>query len=182
MKANALDTKNDHLPKKYSIIIILRYNNDKENEMKIRIEIVDELEEDEITIKCKEITKDIQVIQKYLKNHNSIKKQIIFFKNNKEYYFPLDHIIFFETQSDEVFAHTFENAYKVKYRLYELENELPESFIRVSKSTILNVQHIYSIQKNIAASSKVVFRHSHKEVYVSRMYYKALKFKLQERR
>ncbi|MDQ0359538.1 LytTR family DNA-binding domain-containing protein [Breznakia pachnodae] len=149
--------------------------------MKILIEIVDDLDEEVVVIKCKEITKDIQMIQKHILNQNSSKKQMVFYKNNEEYYFPIEHIIFFETDGDEVFAHTVDDAYKVKYRLYELEKDLPDTFLRISKSTIINVQQVYSIQKNIAASSRVQFRHSHKEVYVSRMYYKALRFKLQER-
>ena len=39
---------------------------------------------------------------------------------------------------------------------------LPINFIRVSKSTILNVDHIFSIEKNLTASSIVQFNKTHK--------------------
>ncbi len=89
--------------------------------------------------------------------------------------------MFFETSADGVYAHTKNDAYVVKLRLYELEKELPDSFMRVSKSTIINLSKIMSLQKNITSSSLVRFMNSVKEVYVSRMYYKELKLRLHER-
>ena len=59
---------------------------------------------------------------------------------------------------------------------------LPGFFMRVSKSTILNINGIYAITKNITASSIVQFERSHKQVFVSRNYYKALKQRLEEKR
>lgn len=70
----------------------------------------------------------------------------------------------------------------IKYRLYELEEILPKYFVRVSKSTILNVNQVYSIDKNITSSSIIKFSKSYKQVYVSRNYYKILKQRLEERR
>lgn len=54
--------------------------------------------------------------------------------------------------------------------------------MRVSKSTILNLNHIYSITKNLTASSIVEFINTHKQVYISRYYYKPLKCRLEEKR
>ena len=73
-------------------------------------------------------------------------------------------------------------VYEVKYKLYELEGILPNNFMRVSKSTILNVNYIYSITRNLTSSSLVEFKNTHKKVYVSRYYYKPLKIKLSEMR
>lgn len=72
--------------------------------------------------------------------------------------------------------------YQTRYKLYELEELLPGQFMRVSKSAILNTSHVYSITKNLSSSSVVQFRNTHKQVYVSRMYYKPLKCKLEEKR
>ena len=54
--------------------------------------------------------------------------------------------------------------------------------MRVSKSTIVNLDHIYSITKNITSSSIVEFAGCHKQIYVSRNYYKALIARLDEKR
>ncbi|MEG0578156.1 MAG: LytTR family DNA-binding domain-containing protein, partial [Bacilli bacterium] len=72
-------------------------------------------------------------------------------------------------------AHTIDNAYQVKYKLYELEEILTNNFMRVSKSTIVNIDYIYSIERNITSSSIVEFQNTHKKVYVSRYYYWTVK-------
>ena len=72
--------------------------------------------------------------------------------------------------------------YETQYRLYELEEILPRYFMRVSKSTIVNLNQIYSITRNITASSLVEFYGTIKKVYVSRNYYKALIDRMGEKR
>lgn len=150
--------------------------------MKIRIEVDREIQEDEVIIRCKQLNDDVTNIQKALTDILSKKAQIIFYKNNSEYYIPLSEILFFETEESSISAHTIDNIYQVKYKLYELEDILPNNFMRVSKSTILNIDYIYSITKNLTSSSIVEFQNTHKKVYVSRHYYKLLKFKLLEKR
>lgn len=149
--------------------------------MKVRIEIDDSLEEDEVTIKCKELNQTIKKVQQSISNISQMPK-LIFYKNDIEYYLNLNDILFFETSENSVEAHTEKEIYKIKYRLYELEEILPNNFVRVSKSTILNVNQIYSINRNLTSSSLVQFYKSYKQVYVSRNYNKILKQRLEERR
>lgn len=108
--------------------------------------------------------------------------EIRLYRGNTEYYLTLDEILFFETDSDGINAHTRDNIYQTKYKLYELEELLPGSFMRISKSAIVNTSHIYSISRNLTASSVVAFADTHKQVYVSRYYYKPLINKLEEKR
>ena len=143
--------------------------------MRIRIEICDE---EEIIIKCKNIDERIINIQKFLENNEN---KIELIKNDREYYVDLNDIIFFETDGNLVNAHTKDQIFKTKYKLYELENILPNFFLRVSKSSILNLNHIYAINYNITSSSVVEFNNSHKTVYVSRLYYKVLKNRMKGR-
>ncbi|MGL5348884.1 MAG: LytTR family DNA-binding domain-containing protein [Peptostreptococcaceae bacterium] len=150
--------------------------------MKIRIEIDEKIKEDEVIIKCSQLNDEINKIQNVLKEILSQKTSMVFYKDNIEYFISLEEILFFETEGSFIFAHTIDNVYQVKYKLYELEEILPNNFMRVSKSTILNVDYIYSITRNLTASSIVEFQHTHKTVYVSRNYYKPLKFKLLEKR
>lgn len=149
--------------------------------MKLRIEIDETAEEDEVVIRCKALTGTVRRMQQVLTEFAQT-PDITFFKDNTEYFPDVNEILFFETSGTIIAAHTADNVFTVKAKLYELERTLPLSFIRVSKSTILNVSHIYSIEKNITASSIVQFSRSHKQVYVSRNYYKVLKQRLDERR
>lgn len=150
--------------------------------MKIRIEVDEKIEEDEIIIRCRKLNNEISNIQEMLANELASKMKITFYKNDVEYYISLSDILFFETDETNINAHTIDNMYKVKYKLYELEEILPNNFMRVSKSTILNIDYIYSITRSLTSSSMVEFQHTHKKVYVSRHYYKALKFKVLEKR
>ena len=116
-------------------------------EMKVKIEIEEALEEDEVLIRCHGLTEEIAMIQKAVLEIAGAKQKFVFYKGNTEYYLVLDDILFFETDEKGISAHTRTDIYQSKYRLYELENILPGFFIRVSKSTILNINHIYSIDR-----------------------------------
>lgn len=147
--------------------------------LKIRVELDDSITEEEVIIRCRELTPEIVGLQKAISEQGE-KFSLSFFKDNIEYFFSIDSILFFETSDRSVDAHTASDVFQIKYKLYELENLLPKSFIRVSKSTILNVSRIYSIDKNITSSSLVSFEGTHKQIYVSRSYFKALKKRLDE--
>ena len=59
---------------------------------------------------------------------------------------------------------------------------LPATFIRVSKSCILNVSRISYVNRNLTGASEVGFEKTNKKVFVSRIYFKILKERLQEMR
>ena len=150
--------------------------------MKIRIEIDENLIEDEVVIHCAGITDEVTKVQKAISEVVNASQKLVFYKEATEYYLELDEILFFETDESGISAHTKKEVYQTKYKLYELEDLLPGFFMRVSKSTILNTRHIYSINRNLTASSVVAFNGTHKQVYVSRYYYKPLISKLEEKR
>lgn len=149
--------------------------------MKIHIEVVDDLTEDEVLIRCGRVDDTIQKIHQYILEQSSSNAKITFYKENQEFYFSLDEVLFFETDGEYVYAHTKDDAYRIKHRLYELESLLPRNFVRASKSTIINSAQVYSISRNLTASSLVQFIGSHKQVYVSRRYYQDLRQRISER-
>ena len=150
--------------------------------MKIKIEIDENLPEDEVLIRCRGLTEQVTEIQKAVSEVVNTSQRFVFYRGNTEYYLALDEILFFETDGDGINAHTRDNIYQTKYKLYELEDLLPGCFMRISKSSIVNTNHIYSISRNLTASSVVAFAGTHKQVYVSRYYYKPLVNKLEEKR
>lgn len=149
--------------------------------MKVRIEIDDSVTEDEVVIRCRSFDSNTARIQQALSELTE-KSDLSFFKDNTEYFMPIDMILYFETSPTGIDAHTRDDVFTIKKKLYELEEMLPRSFMRVSKSAILNLNKVYSVEKNITASSLVRFMGTDKIVYVSRIYYKAMKQRLDERR
>ena len=155
--------------------------------MKIRIEMDSSLTEDEVTIRCGHISDDINSICRFIDNisisgNSEPCKSLQCSKGNTEYHILVSNVLFFETDANGVYAHTISDAFKTKFRLYELENILPKSFVRVSKSSIVNVDCILSIDRNITASSLIHFSKTHKQIYASRLYFKDLRNRLNERR
>lgn len=150
--------------------------------MKIIIEIDEKIDENVLLIKCKELDEKVLTIKNTIIEQLALKEQIKAYQQDIEYYLNVEDILFFETSDKLVYAHTNDKMFLVKEKLFELEDKLPNYFCRISKSAIININQIYSIKKNISASSLVQFRKSHKKVYVSRFYFKSLKMKLDEKR
>lgn len=147
--------------------------------MKFHIEISDDVAEAEVIVRCGRVDETISKLQEYILSLSAPK--LTFFKGTQEYYLPLEDILFFETSGEQVFSHTAGDAFKVKHRLYELEELLPRTFVRAAKGTIVNTQRIYAISRNLTSSSQISFIGTNKHIYVSRHYYKALKEKIDER-
>ena len=145
------------------------------NNFKVKIEIDEQLNESEVVIRCGKVDEDVLKLQNLLSSAAGQKEPIVFYKDETEFFLPLDNVLFFETDGGCIRAHTADDEFDVKYKLYELEERLPRSFVRVSKSAILNARMVYSITKNLTGASKVEFRNTHKIVYCSRNYYKTLK-------
>lgn len=149
--------------------------------MKIRIEIVDGLPEEEVVIRCAAVDESVLALQKRL-SEQAQAEPIVFYKDNQEFFFPLADVLFFETEGEAVYAHTAADAYRIKHRLYELEGLLPRAFLRAAKSTIVNTAKVYSVTRDLTASSLVEFAGTHKKVYASRRYWRALRERLSERK
>lgn len=151
--------------------------------MKVRIEINENMnDEDEVIIHCSKLDERVQKVYDTVMDIAKGSRHLMLYKDNVDFYIPLDSILFFETSDNCISAHTVDRVYETTYRLYELEELLPRDYMRVSKSTIINLNHIYSISRNLTSSSAIQLRNTHKQVFVSRYYYKPLKQRLEEKR
>lgn len=149
--------------------------------MRVRIEMVGENDAVEAVIYCRKITPEVEELAGRLNQGNRTGPLPTFYKGEEQYFLTLSEILFFETEGEGVFAHTAADSYETRQRLYELEAILPNYFARISRSTIANTLHIFSIQRGLTRVGLVSFRGSYKEVYVSRMYNSILKEKMEER-
>lgn len=150
--------------------------------MKIRIELDDACQEEEVIIRCRTLSDDTRALWEKLVTISRMQEEISFYKETKQYFVKLSDVLFFETDGREVHAHTANDVYCAPYRLYELEELLPPNFLRISKSTILNLHQVYAMDRTLSAACTISFANTHKQVYVSRRYYPALRHRLEERR
>ncbi|MBQ8758210.1 MAG: LytTR family transcriptional regulator [Clostridia bacterium] len=149
--------------------------------MKIRIETDANITESEVIIRCNTVNEEIKQIEKALVGASQ-KVCIPFFKDSTEYFIPLDEVLFFESDNGGVFAHTSKDMYKVKSSLAGLGEILPAYFVRASKSAIINVDRVCSVEKSLTSFSTVGFFGTHKKIYASRSHIKGVMQAIKERK
>jgi len=88
---------------------------------------------------------------------------------------PLDDIICFKAEGNFAYCITENSKLRVKNKLYELEVTLLEhGFIRISKSFMVNIQHVAEISPWFGSRLLLKLKNS-KEIEVSRNYVKEFK-------
>ena len=147
--------------------------------MKIRTEICSD-GENEIIIRCRERDERIMDIERVLEGMTKGHRELVLYIGNAEHYVPISEILFFETVESKVCAHTKDTMYTSHYKLFELENLLPSSFVRISKSAIANVMSIGSLTRELVGNGEVRFYKTDKKTYFSRAYYKILRDRIEE--
>jgi len=151
--------------------------------MKVRIELEPNAES-EIVIKCSGLTPDVLRLQKLIEQEMRAGQdgELTLTLGDREYFVSLKDVLFFETSDERTSAHTSESMYYTDMRLFELEEMLPDSFMRISKSGIVNLSRVSSVRRDVTGIGEVFFDGSAKKVFVSRMYYKNFREKLHELR
>ena len=82
------------------------------------------------------------------------------------------------SEGQRVMILTSDGRYAVQKKLYELENELGDTnFIRISKSEIVNIRKIKSLDMSVTGTIRVVLKTGY-ETYVSRRNVAKIKEKL----
>jgi len=140
--------------------------------MKIRIEEISKEMKEEILIRCHEVDDEIYEIVNKLKTENLI---VLGYQNDKVHRIKLSDIYYFEAVDGKVFLYCKENVFEVKQKLYELEELLQrKNCFRASKSTILNIAKISSINPSISGRFEAILDNGERAV-VSRQYVPVLK-------
>lgn len=150
--------------------------------MKVKIEIEEGLAEEEVIIRCSSLSDSVVSLQNYISSKRGGKRYLSLKSKETEFYVPMEEIYFFETEGRVVRAHTADRIFTCDYKLYELEEMLPGGFIRISKSSIANLDVVYAITRNLTSSSVMEFVGSSKKAMVSRAYFKAVVERLKERK
>jgi len=149
--------------------------------VKIKLDISPQYSEKEVVIRAAKDDDEVKEIMNSVKDVENRFNHLNGYLDDTVYSLSFKDILFFETNDRNVYAHTSNNAFLIHYRLYELAENLPNNFLRVSKSSILNVDEVISLSKSITGNL-VKFRNSYKQIYVSRRFLKDLKISLNQRK
>ena len=139
--------------------------------MKTRIELISEDQNEEVVIKCYQITDEIQSVISFIENE----KRIIGYKRGTAYLLNINDIYYFEIVDQKAFLYCKKEIYESKMILYEFEQETEgTSFFRASKSLVINADKIDSIKPSLSGRFEVVLKNKEKLI-VSRQYVRVLK-------
>lgn len=143
--------------------------------MKIQLTINSELKETEIHIHAKEFNEQIEKLMKQLQTAQST--AIDGYLQQEIYMVKINDIYSIYAEGAKVFLQTDEQEFESKRKLYELETQFSKDFVRVSKSSLVNINKITSIQIS-SISSTELFLDNDVSMHVSRKYVKDLKRQL----
>lgn len=137
--------------------------------IKINTNISNEFEETSITINAPELSEEIQNLIQYISNINTIPSQIVASKNNKIYFIDLEKVICFFSKDKYNYVRIKEGTYKIKYKLYELEEILKQKdFIRISNSCIININQVECFDTSILGTVLVKLKDNTQETVSKR--------------
>ncbi|MCM3713396.1 LytTR family DNA-binding domain-containing protein [Halalkalibacter oceani] len=141
--------------------------------MKVHLDINDSYQETVITIQCKEADQMILDLLHDIKRREA--PFIVGQQGEMQHLLKPESIHLFRVQHESVHAITAEGAFKVKEKLYELEEQLPSGkFVRLSKSVIANLYELSHFEASFHGTLRVYF-HSGETEYVSRHYVNGIK-------
>lgn len=141
--------------------------------MKLKITI-DRNREEEILVFVHERTKLIDDIERLAGDYE---KEIIGYKDGEMQKLSLVQVSCFTVENNKVYAMVGEDKLQVKMRLYQLENVLGDSFIKINQSCIANINEIKKFDTSISGTLKVIFKNGCSD-YVSRRNIKKVKERL----
>lgn len=137
-----------------------------------------DLEQPEVTIAYCEMTESVKRVSDFVRY---VDQTILGRKDNEEYAIPVSDIYYVESVDKKTFVYCETEVFQSNSKLYELENSLPrENFVRVSKSTILNVEKLKGIKTLVNSKLEAMLLNGER-VCVTRKYLKVIKESLLRR-
>lgn len=114
---------------------------------------------------------------KVLASIQNMNTKIPCYKREKKYLLNIDSIYYIDLIDKNTFIFTKDDCFESPLWLYQIEELLNEGFIRASKSTLFNMQHIKSLKADIG-SRVIVYLDNGDQILVSRKYAKEFKKRL----
>lgn len=141
--------------------------------MKVEFDVDKKYQDTKIIICTNKITKEVQELVEKL-DITSITK-IYGYKNDKIFILEENNIETIYSENKKVFIrYERGDVFESKKRIYELENYLPNRFVRISNSEIVNFDKVENLDFKIVGTIILNF-YTKRHTYVSRRYVKKIR-------
>lgn len=135
--------------------------------MKLYIEQSDCYTETEIIIHCSILDRNLQKIIEQIQLVSCV---LTVQKDDQTLLLKPDTVCYLESVDDKTFVYTEKEVYESQMKLYELEEFLKQaSFVRISKSCILNINYLESVRPLLNGKMEALLSNS-EHIIVNRHY------------
>lgn len=135
--------------------------------------IIDKNKDEEILIYAHEKSELITEIERLVCESNA---EIIGYTENSAEKLSLLKVNCFITENDKTYAICNEK-FRIKIRLYQLEEMLDNNFIKINQSCIANIRQIEKVEATFSGSLSVIFKNGYRD-FISRRNLKNVKERL----
>lgn len=112
--------------------------------MKVEIKLSKEVREPYVEIYAKELTQEIINLVGIIEGESD--SVLTAKKNDKYFVISLEDISMIRIEDQKATIYSKNEKYTTNKRLYELENQLGQNFLRISKTTLINLKKIASVE------------------------------------
>ena len=140
--------------------------------MKTKVTKIERNKPEMVEIHCYSVSDEVNEILAFVKSRQG---QLTGTADERQYEIAVSDIFYIEAVDNKTFLYTKDKVYETKQKLYELEKILSQKhFLRVSKSTLLNLMKVSSIKPAIN-SRFIAVLFSGEQVVITRKYVPELK-------
>lgn len=144
--------------------------------LKIKVEH-DNIEENEIILRCKTIDDEMLQILTYLKSQSQ--KLCVYNDKNEAVLLSPGEVYYCESVDEKVFLYCEEDVYRTPMNLTQLESLYSVlGFLRISKSMVVNLYKIKRLESQTSGRVELYMKNNEK-IIVSRRYASLLRQKLE---
>ena len=130
--------------------------------------------EDEILIYAKQRTELVDKIEALCSEENT---ELVGYLDRDGVKLDVSDIHCFVVEDNRVFALTDDNKYRMKQRLYILEETLDNRFVKINQSCVVNIRQIRKFSASVSGTMNVTLKNGYSD-YVSRRNIKNVKERL----
>lgn len=139
--------------------------------MKVKIEISEEYDPAYAVIYTKAVTEEIQKVSDLLQQDNG---PVTAYSEDRLVVLQPEEIYMVRVEDETTVIYSKENKYKSRKRLKEIYAQIGDGFMQISKSTVINLKYLDSMEAGFGGTMVLKLKNGCKD-YVSRFYLKALK-------
>ncbi|HEM3662713.1 TPA: LytTR family transcriptional regulator [Streptococcus suis] len=145
--------------------------------MKVKLAISPEILEDLVTIEAQAMSEQITHLVTYVQNLDKQTSRLTVKKGEQVYLLEHDEIVRLYLEDKILQVETGEDSFTSNLRLYQVKEELPANFLKISQSEIIHIKQLDHLKLTTNGLVKLVMKNG-SVTYSSRRYLKLIKERL----